>query len=712
MLNTIYKAIMVNFINNQNICSDFKSSFYVWDKYFGINFAPDGSIIIKIFAFPYLENIHLEIKRIGKDIEKFKMEKGCDCIWKYILPKDYLQNGDRYRFVLDFCGTNVYVKDPCSMWQDVYFKWSKFYNHTLFKWNDLNWLNGDDKRKISRIADENNKLKSVDDLRIYELHLGTFTNEGTYLSAKEGLKRLVDIGFNAIEIMPVENTYSFNWGYDGVDKYAPNHTYGTPDELKELIDYAHSIGLNVIMDFVPNHLGPDIAQLQLTGPYLDGENCFGFKFNFEKDEYRFYTRDYITGTALNWILNYHCDGLRADMTKFMCSDYTMKQIAAEINYYAPNAFLIAEDGRDNDSRVTKTFSLSEIEENENDHDGFINKIRNNDISLSALGFDTEWDFPFHKQIASSVLGSWDCRNKDINNFDSSLSAAQSRVKYPMSHDEIGNIDGTRLITKIVARELNLSSYICDCEHGEECKIAAHATQSILTELVSGRLEKYSAIQRKLFYFHNNLNVDIPVEQIYSAYKKAVQLHKLAIAKIYSIPGPKMIFQGDENANLAYFKFFRKFSIGSEPYLLEKGYKPGISAFHDSKLASVYVDKEYQYINKTVEHFMTDLNNLCENNPSISSGHIEKTIVHQNSDIHAIHAKKNNNEIFSVSNFSNVSYMKNYGILFPKGEWREIINSDKQEYFGENIYLNTDSIFKQFSYISIPAYGIIFFEKEG
>lgn len=697
-------------INNNNICSKFNSSFYMWDKYFGINFTSDGKISVKIFSFPYLQNIYLEIKRKGQNIEKYKMEKVCDCIWKYILPENYLNNGDRYRFVLDFCGTNVSVKDPCSMWQDVYFKWSRFYNHTLYKWNDLKWLTGEDKRKISRIANENNKLKKVDDLRIYELHIGTYTNEGTFKSAKNALKRIVDIGFNAIEIMPVENTYSFNWGYDGVDKYAPNHTYGTPDELKNLIDCAHEIGLNVIMDFVPNHLGPDIAQLQLTGPYLDGENCFGYKFNFEKDEYRFYTRDYITGCALNWIINYHCDGLRADMTKFMCSDYTMKQIAAEVNYYAPDAFLIAEDGRDNDSRVTRTFPQSESEENEDDHEAYINKIKNNDISLSSLGFDSEWDFPFHKQIASSVLGCWDCRVKNLINFDNSLSSAQTRVKYPMSHDEIGNIDGTRLITKIVAKELNISSVVCDCNHGEECKIAAHATQSLLTELISGRYEKYSDIQRKLFCFRNNLKTDIPFEKVLNAYKNAVNLHKLAVAKIYSIPGPKMIFQGDENANLAYFKFFRKFSTGAEPYLLEKGYKPGISAFLDSKLCSVYVDKKYSRINNAVESFMTDLNKLCDDNPSLGAGHIEKTVVHPNSDIHAIHTKKNNNEIFSISNFSGISYPKNYGILFPKGEWVEIFNSDKEEYFGENKFLNSEIRCRQFSYISIPAYGITFFKK--
>ena len=98
------------------------------------------------------------------------------------------------------------------------------------------------------------------------------------------------------------------------------------------------------MDIVPNHLGPDIAELQKTGPYIEGINCFGYKFNFEGDKYSQFVRDFIVGAALNWVVNYHCDGLRVDMTKFMCSDFTMKQMVAEVNYHAPFAFLIAEDG--------------------------------------------------------------------------------------------------------------------------------------------------------------------------------------------------------------------------------------------------------------------------------------------------------------------------------------------------------------------------------
>lgn len=694
--------------NNFNISAPKYDS---WENHLGAFFLQDGRIVFKLFTYLDVLSVKLEIKCIKSPIQTYNMDYLGNGIWEIILDKGIVNNGDRYRFVIEFeNGEIIKVKDPCSMYQDAYFKWSRIYNHYLFNWRDDNWTNNLDKRKVSRLSGKVNKLSPVKALSIYELHIGTFTQEGTFKAAKDKLKIIAeDLKFNAIEIMPVENTYSFNWGYDGVDKYAPNHTYGHPDDLKELINEAHILGLNVIMDIVPNHLGPDIAELNKTGPYIEGDNCFGFKFNFE-GENSDSVRDYITGAALNWLVNYHCDGLRVDMTKFMCSDYTMKQMVAEVNYYSPDAFLIAEDGRDNDPRIIKPFLKEEIEKNINKHSDFINKIKKNKVSLSNLGFDTEWDFLFHKQIASSVLGSWDCRIKNLNNFDYTLRDAQDRVKYIMSHDEIGNIDGTRLITKIVANELNLTRKMCDVTDCDVCKKAAHAAHKILVELVSGNLEKMSDEHRKEFYTSLSIDFDFPPEQVYYAYLNAIKMHKSVLGKVYSIPGPKMVFQGDESANLAYFKFFRKFSTGKEVYLREKGYEPGLKAFLDSKLCSVPVCDKYEKINQAVKDYMRDLNIICSENKALRTGSIDKTVVHELSDIHAIYANGKNNEIFSVSNFSKQSYYKNYGILFPKGTWQEILNSDDVKYAGSGKYHNSELINEKYNYISIPAYSIIFFKK--
>jgi len=671
---------------------------------------PDESAVFRLFTFPDIKSAALEIKPKGSPVQKTVMEKESDCIWSVTLRRGIIEHGDRYRFLIDYKDRLTPVKDPCSMYQDEYFKWSRIYNHDLFNWTDKEWMTGAAPGRISRQAEDTGRFAPVSSLRIYELHIGTLTDKGTFLSAKEVLPEIAEMNYNAVEIMPVENTYSFNWGYDGTDKYAPNHTYGTPDDLKELIDYAHSLKLNVIIDMVPNHLGPDIAELQNTGPYTDGMNCFGYKFNFENSPFSPYVRDFIIGAALNWVINYHADGIRADMTKFMDSDFTMKEMAAELNFHAPDAFLIAEDGRGNDNRVTSRFPQAEYMENQIHHGQFIEKIKKNNVSLYTLGFDTEWDFPFHKQIASSVLGEWDCRLKNLKDFDYSLRDAQTRVKYIMSHDEIGNIDGTRLISKILAQELHLADAVCTCSPDLKCKTAAHAAHRLAVSFISGEYEKMNASERRKFCGKLDLSVCFAPEDIFEAYKRAVRKHKLALGKVYSIPGPKMVFQGDERADLSYFKFFRKFSDGPEPGLKEKGYEPGMSAFLDSKLNSVKVSDKYSYINEAVKRYVSDLNFLCSQNIALSSGHIEKTIADFNSDVHAVHTKKIYNEIFSVSNFSNASYSKNYGIMFPKGRWREAVNSNGTKYAGSGEYLNENSIQEQFSYISLGAYSIAFFAK--
>lgn len=707
MLNTDFmeKTDIYN-INKENAPCIYDS----WENHLGAYFMEDGKIVFKLFTFNDVKSVKLEIKIPGEEIKSYNMDLKKNGIWEIVLEKGAANHSDRYRFVIEYKnGEIIKVKDPCSMHQEAYFKWSKIYNHSLFNWTDKNWTCYKDKRRISRLSDARNALSPVKSLSIYEMHIGTFTKEGTFKAATEQLKYIADLNFNAIEIMPVENTYSFNWGYDGVDKYAPNHTYGHPDDLKELINTAHGLGLNVIMDIVPNHLGPDIAELNKTGPYIEGTNCFGYKFNFEK-ECSDSVRDFITGAALNWLINYHCDGLRVDMTKFMCSDYTMKQLVAEVNYHVPHAFLIAEDGRDNDPRVTKPLTEEEVKENNTSHNTFIEKIKKNKVSLSNLGFDSEWDFLFHKQIAASVLGSWDCRIKNINNLDYSLRAAQERVKYAMSHDEIGNIDGTRLVTKIVANLLKLTKNMCYCGPSEVCQKAAHAAQKILNELVTGRLEKMSEQERQDFFTSLEIKEVFTVQEIYYAYLSAIKMHKLVLGKVYSIPGPKMVFQGDESANLAYFKFFRKVSTGKETYLLDKGYEPGISAFYDSKLCTFNTCTDYEKINFSIKEYMKDLNILCKENTSLQTGTIDKTVTHELSDIHAIYTNGNNNEIFSISNFSKQSYYKNYGILFPKGQWREVLNSDDEKYFGSGKYHNEELSKDPYKYISISSYSIIFFKR--
>lgn len=664
------------------------------------------------------------------------------------IPAGEVEHGDKYFYTIHKGNGNIdKVKDPYSYRQDKLLGESVIYDHSLYEWKDADWFKNN-KNRISAKANSSNNLKTMDEAKIYEMHTGTFTKRGNFETAKKMLKGLVEEGFNAIELMPVENTYSFNWGYDGVDKFAPSEHLGGPDQLKDFVDYAHSVGLNVIMDIVPNHLGPDGASLKTTGPFIGGENCFGEKFNYEGENSE-YVKDYIVNAALNWVDNYHCDGLRLDMTKFMESDNTMKQIAAEVNYHNPDVFLIAEDGRSgvsvdykgnswanpdeiHDKRVISDLEPYEFGEGQTEeaHAKAIDNIIQGKTNLSRLGYDSEWDFNFFHKMKQSIYGSI-----NLDELEKACYCAQDTIKYIMSHDEIGNFEGTRLIPKVMVPMLNLNdnvilSYkdnirainlakqkgISEDEAKNTVKVqkAQFLSEKLATMLLEGKLDRYktegvtskrwlSAINEAFneeilkslgIKFESGINYD----RVANSFQNAFDRQKMALARTYSIPGPKMVFQGDERADITPFRFFRQFdSIKNEDYLEnEKGYKTGYSAFDASKLGT----KQYSYNARTLmnkhKFLMKELNRITSENSALTKGVLipEDTVKHTNSQVFATHAydSEKNNHIFSVTNFMDASYPRqnssNYYIKFPAGKWVELVNTDDKRFGGTGNYVNS------------------------
>src|SRR6478752_6758081 len=152
---------------------------------------------------------------------------------------------------------------------------------------------------------------------LYELHVGTFTPEGTWRAAMDHLQPLVDIGMTTIEMMPVaEFSGRFGWGYDGVDLFAATHLYGTPDDLRRFVDRAHGLGLGVILDVVYNHLGPDGNYL---GVYADDYlipgkgHEWGDVINFDGPNSG-PVREFFITNGRYWIEEFHFDGYRFDAT--------------------------------------------------------------------------------------------------------------------------------------------------------------------------------------------------------------------------------------------------------------------------------------------------------------------------------------------------------------------------------------------------------------
>lgn len=167
---------------------------------------------------------------------------------------------------------------------------------------------------------------------IYELHIGTFTREGTWNAAARELPALAELGVTVLEIMPVvEFPGRFGWGYDGVDLYAPTRLYGTPDEFRAFVNTAHWLGLGVILDVVYNHLGPDGNYLkQFADAYFSGRYTtdWGEALNFDGPDAG-PVREFFTGNAAYWIDEFHLDGLRLDATQNIY-DSTHPHILADL----------------------------------------------------------------------------------------------------------------------------------------------------------------------------------------------------------------------------------------------------------------------------------------------------------------------------------------------------------------------------------------------
>ncbi|MDH4186644.1 MAG: alpha-amylase family glycosyl hydrolase, partial [Nitrospira sp.] len=247
----------------------------------------------------------------------------------------------RYRYILD--GKHA-RPDPASRFQpEGVHGPSVVVDPDSFRWTDAAW--------------QGMPLK---DMIIYELHVGTFTREGTFEAIIPQLSYLKEtVGITAIELLPVAQfPGSRNWGYDGVHPFAPQSTYGGPDGLKRLVDACHAAGLAVILDAVYNHFGPEGNYLGEFGPYFT--DCYrtpwGAAINYDgRDSDQ--VRQYIVSNALYWVTEYHIDALRLDAVHGIydfSATHILKELAVSVQAQASRlnrrVCVIAESDL-NDTRV-------------------------------------------------------------------------------------------------------------------------------------------------------------------------------------------------------------------------------------------------------------------------------------------------------------------------------------------------------------------------
>lgn len=735
-------------------------------KSWGVNVDENNSITsVKIFSYPDAKAVSILINPQSENFKKVQLNNNKNGVFEKFLPYQQLKSGDSYQFEIEkFNGQKEIVKDPYSFKQPTLSGPSEVYNQNDYKWNDTIWYDEKNKQRISRQADDKNGFTPVDSAIIYEVNIATLTNDADFDSAQKELKKIKSLGYNAIELMPVENTYSYNWGYDGVDKFAPSQFLGGPDKLKQFIDKAHNVGLNVIMDIVPNHLGPDGAQLQKTGPYMNGSTDWGDAFNYE-GENSHYVRDFMVNAAMNWISNYHCDGLRLDMTKFMKSDTQMQQIAAEMNYHYPDVFLIAEDGRSNiavrgeeywhdnwqphDQRVINPLKPDDFGKNQNEiiHNNKIFDVELGNVPLARLGFDSEWDFHFYHTLTKIAYN-----EADLDAIERAISDSGKRIKYTTSHDETGNLDGTRVVAKYLVPLLNLLEHTFldknDIQRAKDYQqmkkenginisldnaknvVKSQKAQQIsmkLAQLIqTGEISKYYNCDMKTFNDEilNPLGIDetsnIMPKNLIKAFEFAIKKYRAIEALKYFAPGPVMTFQGEDRLEMVKFNFFREFeSIKDEKYLYtQKGYPNGPSAYINSKLGNMEYDFSGQLRMEKFQNLIRDLNEFKIKNPAATRGEIvvQDTVKHYNNPTIALHSidKKSGNEIFIISNFSPKDYPK-YEIKFPDGQWKEEINTNFSYYGGDDNCVDFETIVYGNEFftckVALPAWSSVIFVRQ-
>ena len=247
----------------------------------------------------------------GAILRTIALDGEIDGYWSGVIED--VQPGDLYRYRLD---GGDRLPDPASRFQPRGPHGpSSIIDPAGFEWTDEAWRGPMFRGAV-----------------LYEMHIGTFTKEGTWATAASRLHSLAELGVTVIEVMPVADWPGrFGWGYDGVNLFAPTRLYGTPDDFRRFVDRAHQLELGVILDVVYNHLGPDGNYLPQFSPFYVSERHttdWGPALNFDGDESE-PVRELVLANAAYWIDEFHLDGLRLDATQNIYDD-SESHIVADI----------------------------------------------------------------------------------------------------------------------------------------------------------------------------------------------------------------------------------------------------------------------------------------------------------------------------------------------------------------------------------------------
>ncbi|GAB3699704.1 malto-oligosyltrehalose trehalohydrolase [Spirosoma flavus] len=416
----------------------------------------------------------------------------------WCLKTDQIQPEDLYTFIMD----GQYERpDPVSLFQPQGVHGpSKAVDTNQFRWDDQKWQN-----------------PALEEYLIYELHIGTFTDEGTFTSLEEKLDYLNTLGVNAIEIMPIgQFPDGRNWGYDGVFPYAAEHSYGGPEALQHLVNACHQKGIAVILDVVYNHLGPEGSYAKEFGPYLTSKYCtpWGDAINVD-DAWCDGVRQFILQNALMWLRDFHIDALRLDAVHAI-KDSSPVHILQEIRQQVDQ--LMEATGRQH-------YLLVECDLND---PRYINPL-----SEHGYGMDAQWMDEFHHSLRVSAGekpegyyadfegvghlakafrdayvydGQFSTVRKKLFGYKAETNPGQQFIVFSQNHDQVGNRKlGERSsqlysfeMQKLLAGAVLISPYVPLLFMGEEwgetapfLYFVSHSEPELAEAVRQGREEEFA-----------------------------------------------------------------------------------------------------------------------------------------------------------------------------------------------------------------------------
>lgn len=385
---------------------------------------------------------------VSPDERWHDMARGRDGYFEIELPD--CPTDAQYYYLLDG-GDDL--PDPASHYQpNGVHGPSALVDHDNYQWKDHEWEN-----------------PPLEELIYYELHVGAFTEKGTFEAIIPRLSDLKSMGINAIELMPTaEFPGGRNWGYDGVFPFAVQHTYGGPEGLKKLVDACHQIGIAVYLDVVYNHVGPEGNYFNRYGPYFTEtyQTPWGAAINFD-GPWSDGVRDYFAGNALHWFHHYHIDGLRLDAIHAIIDNgavHVLQYINKHVDHYiqrsGKNVYLIAESDL-NAPRVIQNSQAGGYGFDAQWLDDFHHALF---VLLYPGGRDRYEDFGTTEQLAKAYTDGFVHSGEYVNARHRKHGASSAGipgfkfVAFIQNHDQVGNHkNGARLSSLVSGRHLRVAA---------------------------------------------------------------------------------------------------------------------------------------------------------------------------------------------------------------------------------------------------------------